>query len=112
MTKAELVDHGAGAVQVPKPQTEAVITRFLQAMMDALHAGDTVEVRGFGSGRLRQRQARAGRNPRTGTIVQIPAKRLPTFRVGKAFQALVQTCAVPAGHTGDVAARRTDSVAP
>src|SRR5467141_1855761 len=86
MTKAELVDHVAAAVQLPKHQTDTVITQFLQAIMDALQAGESVELRGFGRFQLRHRQPRAGRNPRTGETVQIPAKAVPTFTAGKAFQ--------------------------
>ncbi len=112
MTKAELVDHVAAAVQLPKHQTETVITQFLQAIIEALQAGETVELRGFGRFRLRHRQARAGRNPRTGTTVQIPAKTLPTFSAGKAFQELVHTRAATAGNADDAAARRADGVAP
>src|SRR5262249_43147146 len=106
MTKAELVDHVATAVQLPKHQTDTVITQFLQAIMAALQAGETVELRGFGQFRRRHRQARAGRNPRIGTTVQIPAKTLPTFRAGKAFQELMHTSAAAAGQANDVAARR------
>src|SRR6266849_7026683 len=91
MTKAELVDHVAVTVQLPKHQIEAVITRFLQGIMDTLHAGDKVELRGFGSFRLRHRQPREGRNPRTGDTVQIPAKAVPPFTAGKACQEAVQT---------------------
>ena len=112
MTKADLVDHVATAVQLPKHQTDTVITQFLQAIMAALQAGETVELRGFGRFRLRHRQARAGRNPRTGTTVQIPAKTLPTFSAGKAFQELVHTSAATAGQAHDGAARRADGVAP
>ena len=77
MTKAELVDHVAATVQLPKHQIETVLTQFLQGIMDALQAGDKVELRGFGSFRLRHRQAREGRNPRTGDTVPIPAKAVP-----------------------------------
>ena len=91
MTKAEIVDQVAATVQLPKHQTDAVITRFLQAIMEALHTGESVELRGFGRFRSRHRQPRAGRNPRTGDTVQIPAKTIPAFTAGKAFQALVQT---------------------
>jgi len=95
MTKAELVDHVATTVQLPKNKTEAVITAFLQGIVDSLQAGDNVELRGFGSFRLRHRQARAGRNPRTGDTVQIAAKAVPPFAAGKTFQELVQTSAAP-----------------
>ena len=91
MTKAEIVDQVAATVQLTKHQTEAVITQFMQGIMEALQAGDSVELRGFGSFRLRHRQAREGRNPRTGTPVPIPAKAVPAFTPGKAFQEMVQT---------------------
>src|SRR5215831_10181794 len=104
MTKAELVDHVATTVQLPKHQTEEVITQCLQAIMDALHAGDTVELRGFGRFQLRQRQARQGRNPRTGDMLHIPAKAVPTFSAGKAFQERVAGAA-PAGDADDLPTR-------
>src|SRR6266446_7048118 len=97
MTKADLVDQVASTVQLPKHQTEAVITRFLQGIMDALHTGDKVELRGFGSFRLRHRQPREGRNPRTGETVQIPAKAVPAFTAGKAFQEQMQPRAAAGG---------------
>ncbi len=97
MTKADLVDHVAATVQLPKSQTDAVLTQCLQAIMDALQAGESVDLRGFGRFQLRHRQPRAGRNPRTGEIVQILAKAIPTFTAGKAFQERVQSSAAPAG---------------
>src|SRR2546426_3892980 len=106
MTKAEFVDQVAETMQLPKNKTKAVIMRFLQGIMDALHTGDKVELRGFGSFRLRHRQPREGRNPRTGETVQIPAKAVPAFTAGKAFQELVQTGAAPSGDADDVAAHR------
>ena len=106
MTKAELVDQVAATAQLPKHQTDAVITRFLQAIMDALHAGESVELRGFGRFRLRHRQARAGRNPRTGITVQIPAKTVPAFTAGKAFQALMQNGADTSGNAVDATAHK------
>src|SRR6266702_8613902 len=104
MTKAELVDQVAATVQLPKNKIEAVITAFLQSIVEALHEGDKVELRGFGSFRLRHRQARAGRNPRTGATIHIPAKAIPSFSAAKAFQETVQTEAVSAGDTHDLAA--------
>jgi integration host factor subunit beta len=89
MTKAELVDHVAERVQLPKYQTETVVTIVLQGIMDALRAGDKVELRGFGSFRLRRRPPRVGRNPKTGDTVQIPATQVPWFRAGKALRMLV-----------------------
>jgi DNA-binding protein HU-beta len=89
MTKAELVDHVTERVQLPKYQTEAVVTSVLQGIMDALRTGDTVALRGFGSFRLCRRPPRVGRNPKTGDTVQIPATQVPRFTAGKAFRALV-----------------------
>src|SRR5258706_12493288 len=86
MTKAELVEHVATTVQLPKAQIDTVLAQGLQAIMDALQADDTVELRGFGRFQLRHRPARAGRNPRTGDTLEIPAKAVPTFTAGKAFQ--------------------------
>ena len=102
MTKAELVDHVAATVDLSKSQTEAVLTQCLQAIMDALQAGESVELRGFGRFHLRHRQPRAGRNPRTGEAFQIPAKTVPTFTAGKAFQERVQSGAVSTGGRGGV----------
>ena len=104
MTKAELVDHVAATVPLPKQKIDAVITQFLQGIMDALHAGDHVELRGFGRFRLRHRQARQGRNPRTGTMIQIPAKAIPAFTAGKALQETVQPSPVASASTNGVAA--------
>jgi integration host factor subunit beta len=97
MTKAELVDHVAAAVQLPKSQTDAVLTQCLQAIMDTLQAGKAVDLRGFGRFHLRHRQPWAGRNPRTGDTVQIPAKAVPIFTAGKAFQERAQSSAAPTG---------------
>ena len=89
MTKAELVNQLATTLQLPKPQTARVVELFWQCIMDALRQGDKVELRGFGSFRLRHRRPRAGRNPKTGARVQIPAKQVPWFTAGKVLRALV-----------------------
>ena len=89
MTKAELVDKLAATLQLPKQQTATVVECFLQCIMDALRAGDHVELRGFGSFRLRHRRPRAARNPHTGATVQVPAKTVPWFTAGKVLRTLV-----------------------
>ena len=91
---------------MPKNKTEDVITSFLQAIMEALHEGNKVELRGFGSFRLRHRQARTGRNPRTGTTIQIPATAIPAFTAGKAFQETVQNGADAGGDTHELVAHQ------
>jgi nucleoid DNA-binding protein len=97
MTKAELVDQVAATVHLSKAQTDAVLTQCLQAIIEALQAGESVELRGFGRFHLRHRQARAGRNPRTGETIPIPAKAVPTLTAGKAFQEQVQPRAAAGG---------------
>jgi len=106
MTKAELVHHVAEAVQLPKQKTEVVITEFLQAIMEALQDGNTVELRGFGSFSPRHRQARTGRNPRTGATIQSPAKTIPAFTAGKAFKEMVQIGADAGGDTHELVAHQ------
>jgi integration host factor subunit beta len=91
MTKAELVEKVAATIQLPKHQTDTVVNLFLQCIIDALGAGDKVALRGFGSFRLRHRAPRTGRNPKTGETVQIPAKQVPWFTVGKALRLLVDS---------------------
>jgi integration host factor subunit beta len=89
MNKAALIDRVAVTVQLPQSQADAVVTIFLQGIIDALRAGEHVELRGFGSFRLHHRQARVGRNPKTGAMVQIPAREVPWFKAGKDLLARV-----------------------
>jgi integration host factor subunit beta len=89
MTKAELVEQVAAILALPKRQAETVVHLFWQSIMDVLEAGDHVELRGFGSFRVRARRPRLGRNPTTGAPVAIPAKQVPWFKPGKALRALV-----------------------
>ena len=99
MTKGELVDHVAATVHLSHAQTEAVLTQCLEAIMDALQAGESIELRGFGRLQVRHRPPRTGRNPRTGASIPIPAKAVPTFAAGKAFQERVHPSAAAVGGT-------------
>ena len=89
MTKAELVEKVAEKIQLTKKQTEAVVNIMLTCITEALSEGDKVELRGFGSFRIRNRNPREGRNPKTGDTVQIPAKRVPFFKAGKELRKMV-----------------------
>src|SRR6266446_5734207 len=89
MTKAELVEKVADKIQLTKKQTEAVVNIMLTCITEALSEGDKVELRGFGSFRIRNRNPREGRNPKTGDTVQIPAKRVPFFKAGKELREMV-----------------------
>lgn len=89
VTKAELVEAVAGAIGLPKTQAETAVSTALGSIVEALRSGSTIELRGFGSFGLRRRGPRTGRNPRTGTKVEIPAKRVPFFKPSKALRSLL-----------------------
>lgn len=89
MTKAELVDEVARATELTKKDSETVVDTVFLTIKDAIHRGEKVELRGFGSFRLRKRQPRTGRNPRTGAKVDVPPKRVPYFKPGKELKELL-----------------------
>jgi integration host factor subunit beta len=84
MTKSDLIERIAQLVpQISKKDTELVVNTIFTSMTEALRRGDRIEIRGFGSFQVKVREAREGRNPKTGEEVKIPAKRTPFFKVGK-----------------------------
>ncbi len=89
MTKAELVDKVADKVNLTKKQTEIIVNILFNSITEALSDGDKVELRGFGSFRIRDRNPREGRNPKTGDTVHIPAKKVPFFKAGKELREMV-----------------------
>ncbi len=89
MTKAELVEQVAEEINLTKKQTETIVNILLSSITEALSKGDKVELRGFGSFRIRGRNPREGRNPKTGKAVHIPAKRVPFFKAGKELREMV-----------------------
>ena len=89
MTKAELVERVADEINLTKKQTETIVNILLNSITEALSQGDKVELRGFGSFRIRGRNPREGRNPKTGKAVHIPAKRVPFFKAGKELREMV-----------------------
>ena len=89
MTKAELVERVATQIDLTKKQTEIIVNTLFQSITDSLGQGDKVELRGFGSFRVRHRDARVGRNPKSGEKVEVPAKKVPFFKAGKELRELV-----------------------
>ena len=89
MTKAELVERVAEQINLTKKQTETIVNILLNSITEALSEGDKVELRGFGSFRIRGRNPREGRNPKTGDAVHIPAKNVPFFKAGKDLREMV-----------------------
>ncbi|MDA2935006.1 integration host factor subunit beta [Acidobacteria bacterium AH-259-D05] len=91
MTKAELANEVANNSDLTQKQAEVVVQTVLDSIVEALQSGERVELRGFGSFRLNERKARLGRNPKTGEGVQVPAKRVAHFRLGKELRELINS---------------------
>jgi integration host factor subunit beta len=89
MTKAELVERVANQIHLTKKQTEVVVNTVFSSITESLAEGKKVELRGFGSFRIRQRNARTGRNPKSGQKVEVPSKKVPFFKAGKELRQLV-----------------------
>src|SRR5436190_16180669 len=89
MTKSELIDALAARSELTKARAELVVNCVFDAMTEALQRGEGIEIRGFGSFTVRPYKPYSGRNPRTGEPVEVPAKRLPFFKVGKELKELV-----------------------
>jgi integration host factor subunit beta len=89
MTKAELVEEVSKVSDLTKKHSEVIVDTVFQSIIDALHRGEKIELRGFGSFRLRQRESRKGRNPKTGDKVDVPPKRVPYFKPGKELKDLI-----------------------
>ncbi len=87
MTRSDLVELLAERFgQLTHRDAEAAVKTILDTMSDALTRGHRIEVRGFGSFSINRRAPRLGRNPRTGESVQIPERRVPHFKPGKALR--------------------------
>ncbi len=90
MTKADLVDKIAEKKPgLTRKQVEIVVNTVLDGIKDALSREDKVEIRGFGSFRIRHRRAKEGRNPKTGETVSVPPKKVPFFKAGKEMREMV-----------------------
>lgn len=89
MTKAELVEEVAKASELTKKDAERLVEIVFQSLIETLNKGEKIELRGFGSFRLRERNSRRGRNPKTGAAVDIPAKRVAYFKPGKELREII-----------------------
>lgn len=83
MNKSELIKTLAEQSDISMDEATLVVNTFFDCMKEALLHGDRVEIRGFGSFKIKEYGAYAGRNPRTGEKVEVQPKRLPFFRAGK-----------------------------
>ncbi len=84
MTKSELINSVAERLPyLTRKDAEIIVNTIFDSMVDALVGGDRIEIRGFGSFKVKNRGNREGRNPKTGDAVHIPAKKMPFFKIGK-----------------------------
>lgn len=84
MTKSELVERIMQTNSIlNRKESEMVVNIVFDSMAEALKKGEKVEIRGFGSFTIREREAREARNPKSGDLVNIPSKKTPFFKTGK-----------------------------
>jgi DNA-binding protein HU-beta len=89
MTKADIIDRIANGTGLTKIDTEAVVDGFFKTIIDSLAAGNGIEIRGFGSFRVKKKNPRNARNPRTGEKVFVGEHFVPAFKFSKDFKAAV-----------------------
>ena len=83
LTKADLSHHLMDRLELGKKDADLLVNTFLDSIIESLRTGEGIELRGFGSFRLRDRKARLGRNPRSGESINVPPKRVVYFKLGK-----------------------------
>jgi DNA-binding protein HU-beta len=89
MTRSEIANKIALATGLSKVETEAVVEGFIHCVIDALQHKNTVEIRGFGTFRVKERRPRTARNPKTGAKVELGKRFVPMFKVSKEFKKVV-----------------------
>jgi integration host factor subunit beta len=108
MTKADLIEEVSRVVEMTRKESEVIVEAIFDSIVRSLRHADKIEIRGFGSFRTRQRQARIGRNPKTGTRVEVPAKKIPYFKPSKELKDVVNSSAA-SGETPVPASAETPS---
>ncbi len=101
MTKAELIEEVSRVVEMTRKDSETIVETIFDSIVNSLHKGEKIEIRGFGSFRTRQRQPRVGRNPKTGSRVEVPSKRIPYFKPSKELRDLVNHVPQADGHQAE-----------
>lgn len=91
MTKAELIEDVTRATELSRKDSETVVETLFESIVRSLRSGEKIEIRGFGSFRIRQRKPRIGRNPKTGARVDVPAKKIAYFKPSKELKDLVNS---------------------
>ncbi len=90
MTKADIVEQISNSTGLTKKDTAMAVEGFIQAIRQAMSNGQNIEIRGFGSFKVKSRRARKARNPRTGEAVEVPARMVPTFKPSKELKDMVE----------------------
>lgn len=91
MTKADIVDIIASATGLTKVETEVVVDGFITTVIDAMKSGKNIEIRGFGTFKVKRRKGRLARNPRTGEQVMVDEHYVPVFKVSKEMKQIVNS---------------------
>lgn len=91
MTKSELITKFAKSEGIPLRIAEVIVNKTFDVLEDALIKGDRIEIRGFGSFKVKSYDGYKGRNPRTGELIKVDPKRLPFFKLGKDLQRLINS---------------------
>lgn len=89
MTKADLVEQVAEKTGLTRTDVAATVDAFLDAVKRSLENGSNIEIRGFGTFKIKPRKARKARNPRTGEVVPVPDRKIPVFKPSNEFKNLV-----------------------
>jgi nucleoid DNA-binding protein len=89
VTKADIVEVIASATGLTKVETEAVVDGFIMTVITAMKEGKNIEIRGFGSYKVKKRKGRMARNPRTGAQVMVSEHYVPIFKVSKEMKQIV-----------------------
>jgi DNA-binding protein HU-beta len=90
MNKAELIDAIVAKTEMSKKDADVALSAVIDAIKDALKAGEKVQLVGFGTFSVKERAARTGKNPATGATIEIPACKVPAFAAGKALKDSIQ----------------------
>ena len=89
MTRADIANKIALATGLSKVETEAVVEGFISCVIDALKEKESIEIRGFGTFKIKERKPRIARNPKTGAKVELGKRYVPMFKVSKEFKKVV-----------------------
>lgn len=89
MTKADLINRVVRQTGLPRIHATYVVNSFLDVVKSSLENGNNIEIRGFGTFKIKPRKARNARNPKSGETVPLPDRKVPVFKASKEFKNLV-----------------------